>query len=391
MTARSELVASLDARMPSELYAVVRIVLALAALLRTFTLWPGLLAGEVQDLGNSAYGLVLSGDPSASLPLPPAGSAWFQVMLIVWVLAASCMLVGRWSRTSCAGVGLLAVWLPLATNSHRFNHLFVLGLFSLLLSAAAPGAAYSVDTQRGRAAASSPWWVGWCIRFQMSVIYLSAALTKLNEDFLSGGATYWALSRSALEAQTLLPQGPVFWIGLSVTVIALEGLIGLLLWVRRARVVVAGMFALLHPPFLLLASHPQQLSRLTVFTLTMVGGILFILPTQPVELRFDPRCASCAWFVGLADRLDLLRVLRIVPGTGPLQLRDDRGGTSGTLARLRVLDASPLTFLPAALLRLVPAGVRTRVLLAADCSCGTGADATTAGPATVSLSERPAR
>lgn len=119
-----------------------------------------------------------------SLPvLPQSGVALF---LGAWVLAGLAFCLGWHTRT--AGVLLLGFQVYSLALDHQLysNHLYLMALFTLLLTLADSGASFSLDAHRRGSVPYIPAWPVALMRVLVSIVYGFAVLAKLNAFFMSG-------------------------------------------------------------------------------------------------------------------------------------------------------------------------------------------------------------
>jgi hypothetical protein len=119
-----------------------------------------------------------------SLPvLPQSGVALF---LGAWVLAGIAFCLGWHTRT--AGVLLLGFQVYSLALDHQLysNHLYLMALFTLLLTLADSGASFSLDALRRGSVPYIPAWPVALMRVLVSIVYGFAVLAKLNAFFMSG-------------------------------------------------------------------------------------------------------------------------------------------------------------------------------------------------------------
>lgn len=345
---------------PAAPMAALRIVLGVAALLRVLPFVLALDDLERRVPSDSSIVLLFGGSADFWLPMSPA------VAVAVVVLFAICALlfaIGLFARP--AGLLLAAVTLS-ATHSFpafRFNHLYVLALLVALVAVSNSSSLWSVDARRkglGETAdrAVTAAWAPNLVRLQISIIYGFAAIAKLNEDFLSGATLHADVGRSVFFSG-VLPTTPWIWVPMAVVVVVAEFFLTFGLWWRRTAPAAIAVGLVLHLPFLVLATSSVQAMRLVVFSMLMIGSYLLAIDARPRSLlmKWDPNDASQSEFASLVARQDLFGVVTRVEEPGQLEVIGPGWSSSGAVARRRVLDRLPITFLVSPFLRLVPAKV----------------------------------
>ena len=118
--------------------------------------------------------------------LPP----WVMYLLFgVMALASIAIALGLFYRVSICIFFLLFTYVELIDVTNYLNHYYLVSLLAFLLCFMPLGDAHSLDVRRkGRASRRSfPAWMTWLLRFQVSVVYLYAALAKTGTDWLVHG------------------------------------------------------------------------------------------------------------------------------------------------------------------------------------------------------------
>lgn len=157
--------------------------------------------------------------------------AW--VIIAAWALWGSAFVLG-WHTRAAGALLALVIGSVIALDLQLYsNHLYLLGLLIVLTSVADAGAAHSLDARR-RGKRSVPRWPVVLVKAQVSLVYGFAALSKLNEAFLSGGIL------SGLVGEGLVPVPESFirfetMFPLALAAVAVEGFLSFGLWLRRTR------------------------------------------------------------------------------------------------------------------------------------------------------------
>jgi hypothetical protein len=105
---------------------------------------------------------------------------------IFWLVLALFFAAGFGTRVSgvlLTSAILLTIWIDQQFYS---NHLYLLGTAVALMSIAGAGSRLSIDARRGLVSPTVPRWSVLLIKFQLTSVYFFAAVTKLNDNFLSG-------------------------------------------------------------------------------------------------------------------------------------------------------------------------------------------------------------
>lgn len=344
-------------RVPSRPLALARVGVALAVLL---------------ELPNSARVLMKMDDPGIIrvplLPWTPAVNdslAW--VLIGLWGVGALALLLGWRTRRAAAALAVILAAVLLSDQQLFSNHLYLMVLLCGLLTFADSGAALSLDARRAGERADISRWPVWLLQFQISAVYVFAALAKVNPDFLSGSTVAASLRRVGPLAVPDAWRSMEPMLILAVVAVCAEAFVGLAIWSRRWRptafVVALGLHA-----FLAVWFAPTY--QLIVFGVAMLAVLVLFLDSAPGRVVvWDDGCGFCATWVRWFRRLDWLKALRFVPrsqlatsglpvtedaAARALQIVSSAGVHGGFAAVGRILEILPLSFLWAPLLRLPP-------------------------------------
>lgn len=349
----------IESRANARAAGVARVVIGLAAILKALVLAPVL--SRFSDPGVLRLPYVEWLPSVTDLPA--------ELVLAAWLTAAGAFTAGF--GTTWAGAALTAILAAVLMADQQLysNHLYLLTLLVGLLTVARAGSAVSVDARLGRGRNEISGWAPWLIRVQVSIVYLFAALSKVNATFLSG----------TVVAVTLRTEGPLAiplaWrtfepmATLSILAILTELFLAVALWLptwrRLAFVVGLGLHAGIAIWFV-------PTAELLVFALIILAPYLFFLaaPSRGAVVAWDDSCGFCRGWVTLFGRLDWLGALRFVPSSDPAALaelgipREDADRAlqlvaagrreQGFRAVVGVMELSPLGFLWAPILRLPP-------------------------------------
>lgn len=187
-------------------------------------------------------------------------------VLIAWAVSSVAFAAGFRPRIS-GTVLAISIGSSLLLDQQAYsNHLYLMTVLIALLAVSAPD----------RSSGPHDVVVGWPIqlmKLQITVVYVFAALTKLNEEYLSGAVLGAQLGRGLLD----LPEA-VATVGLFRTLaaasIVVELVIGIYLWVphRRRLAIVAGIA--LHGSITLLMAPTVQLAVFSA--LMLLSYLLFV-------------------------------------------------------------------------------------------------------------------
>jgi vitamin K-dependent gamma-carboxylase len=104
-------------------------------------------------------------------------------------LAALCVALGLYYRLAIALFFVLFSYAELTDVTHYLNHYYLVSLLALLMSFMPLSASGSLDVlhKPGSERSTLPAYMLYLLRFQVAVVYLGAALAKLNSDWLVHG------------------------------------------------------------------------------------------------------------------------------------------------------------------------------------------------------------
>jgi predicted DCC family thiol-disulfide oxidoreductase YuxK len=354
----TESAAWLSGDINSRIAAVMRWGMGIAVGLELISVLPHLLVLTREDVLRTPW-------VGPAVPLETVFAAGLAIVAAVSLLAFA---IGAF--TTLAGIILVAsLGAIMAVDQQLYsNHLYLMVLMVGLLVTARPGGALSVDAWRHGEEASAPALPLLLIRFQVSIVYLFAALSKINPDFLSG-----TVLNSYLRADGLLAI-PAGWRSfelmgaLSILTIILELALAIGLWLPRWRRTVMFIGLALHFGMVFWVNLPLQLAA---FSLVMWTSYLaFLAPERgSTKVVWDDSCDFCRGWVTWFRRLDWLRALEFVPisrlaSSGlPVSIDDaaeamhavtPASTVSGFRAVIQVLSVLPVSFLWAILLELPP-------------------------------------
>jgi predicted DCC family thiol-disulfide oxidoreductase YuxK len=316
----------------------------------------------------------------AWLPDPGHGLIW--ALFAVWTLLAAALTLGFRARLAAAGLALLAVLAMVLDEQVYSNHLALMAVLCALLTLGQPAAVWSLDARRRPAIATTPYWPVLLIKVQISTLYGFAALSKLNDVYLSGDV----LARSTWGVVSGL--GESILIAASAAGLAVELFLSVGLWSERLQRFAFPIGLCFH--LLILATFARPLPLIPFALLALSPYVLFLRAKPASRLViWDDTCAFCGRCVAVLRRIDLFGVHRFVgsgdpsafEGTGvtpfdaerAVQLVADRRRVEGYDAIRMALEVCPPTFLVAPLLRIPPIarlGRRAYRRVAARRACG---------------------
>ena len=272
-------------------------------------------------------------------------------LTVVWSLAALGFALGVKTRLCAALMVAIVAFVFAADQAIYAGYLYVVGLLTLLLTLAGGGAHAFGDG--AVAAADAPAWPITLAKVQVSLIYLFTATAKLNFHFLSG---------SILRNSLFVPfpsHWPQLWFQLlALLVILTEYFLGIGLWVRSIRPAAFVVGLAFHCSIVVLLKG-TVMDRLELF---VFGGATLTPYLFFVEAGFarrtviwDDRCDPCHRWMGRIRRLDWLGIHDFRPSSaGELQLIGIGAHHRGFVALREILEALPVSFLWAPVLRLRP-------------------------------------
>lgn len=274
------------------------------------------------------------------------GSVVSVALVGLWFGLGAALVLGWRSRWAAGGYALLVAALLAADPLFFNNHLYLMGLVAALLACTDCGAAWALDARRPDPVATVAGWPVFLLQAQVSITYAFAALSKTQEDFVSGLSLHTHLSQGPFAP--LLPAGIVdsfaVLAAVAVTVIAVQATLVWALWHPRWQDRAFTLGLVLHMPMVLLANSWHQALRLLVFNLLMWGLYLVFLrvPVAGRVVRWDPANPTAVGLVRVCRRLDWLRALSFVPAqAGPAGLAAASASGSDVQAlELRELDGS---------------------------------------------------
>jgi Vitamin K-dependent gamma-carboxylase len=239
-----------------------------AAPLRAFRVIIGLVAAAKSlEYAVSPYRGTLPRPLWSFLPTVPV-PVWTALSAVLFV-AGVLLALGRTARPA-ALVGGLTVFAFLLLAGYYANHAYLLATLLVMLSFT--GCAAREETVWGPPV--------YLIRAQISIVYLFAALAKINLDFLTGNELA-SLGFHSMLAPRWVMATPFLPAMAAATVVG-ELLVAIGLWIPRLRRYAIAVGVLLHLGMIAYIS-PGILGviELGLFAAMMIGGYLLFLPRSP--------------------------------------------------------------------------------------------------------------
>ena len=267
---------------------LTRIVVGIAALIRAIVAWRVLIRLTEPEALLTPY---VSWTPEPSVIL-------VVVIVSVWVVAGALFTIG-W-RVALTGPALLAaIVATLFIDQQGYsNHLYLMAWLVLLLVIADAGAGLNIS----RSDRPVVRWGVLLLMLQMSIVYGFSALTKLNDEFLSGEVLAGVVSGGPID----FPEGlrtPGFLSILAGVVIVVELYLALFMWRARYRPAAFVLGLGLHASITLLMESTLEL---LVFSLEMLALYPLFLSRERLVVVWDDACRFCAGWVRRFERLDVL-------------------------------------------------------------------------------------
>lgn len=251
-------------------------------------------------------------------PLPGNGMQWIFLALAATSLAAA---IGFLYRLTAPLVAVLLAYIFLLDQTRYLNHFYLMVILAGLLAVMPANRFLAIDTRLRitRPSGTVGAWTYRVLQAQLVLVYLFAALAKLNTDWLAGepiGSWMAARSDTSLLGGTL-PIGQLFthpWAGRAFAWggLAVDLLVPVLLLCRRTRwagVVVSALFHLLNSLVFNIGVFPWlMLGATTIFFDPSWPRRVFRLPEPDSDSRPAPRVL--VWLLVLHFAVQLALPLR---------------------------------------------------------------------------------
>lgn len=270
--------AMLDSTTSARPLALVRMALALAALLTAVEVW-------VKGLHVLAPSLLAI---PFVIELPRLPLALVPIFVGTWITIAILLLLGMWSRVASAMLCSACGYTLLMDQQLYSNHQYLLTLLLLLLVFSNSGACWGIDARRVGARARVAAWPVWLIKLQVSVVYGFAALSKMNAVYLSG---------VVIETQFIHPpawlvpptQLSLMFPLLAVLSIGMELFLAVALWSARWRYGALLVGIGLHG-FIVVAGASTPFAALEFTNFALISLAPYILFFWPLSAKSPLRC-----------------------------------------------------------------------------------------------------
>lgn len=258
--------------------------------------------------------------------MPRPSLSLVALLVVVWLVSALLFMVG-WKVSISGSVLMLTLLTVLGIDQQTYsNHLYLMLWLVGLMVLADAGAGLAISG-RDRPVVR---WPLILLMLQASIVYLFAALTKINDNFLSGEILAGALGGGILPFPGSL-RTPGLLSALALVVIAVELSVGILIWLPRYRPFAFALGLGLHVAIPLLM---QPTGELIVFSLEMLA--LYPLFLDPAGLEVT---APEAYPLDRLTRYDLLHQVTPTPGRLPvLTVKSRAMTTTGAKAEILILE-----------------------------------------------------
>lgn len=264
------LTAFLDERVDGQWLGIARIILGLAAVCK------GVVAGvSVYAYQNGDY---LS-FPYTRFELAAPSGITATVVSVAWIIFALFFMVGFGTRLSGALLAA-AIFLTIGIDQQLYsNHLYLLGSLTVLMTIAGPGARYSIDARRGLSDPTVPRWAVTLIMLQLTSVYFFAALSKLNDGFLSGAV----IERSFEPSMRDRIEQVISLEFLAVLAIGTELFLAFIFWSARGRLFALPVALGFHIVNVAIMDRGIAIN-LSIFALIMLSMMLVYFTDQEIRL-----------------------------------------------------------------------------------------------------------
>lgn len=270
----------LTERIPPRPVGLTRLLVGVAAVARAFVAWPVLSKLTEPETLRDPY---FAGLPDLTMTAVAA-------FVAVWVLSGIAFAIG-WKVGLSGPVLLLTIVATMALDRQAYsNHLYLMAWLVLLLSVADAGAGLNwrrLDREVVR-------WPVFLLMLQATIVYGFSAVTKVNDEFLTGEVLAGVLRGGPLPFPDSL-RTPAFLSAMAVVVIGVELSIALFLWSRHLRPYAFLLGLGLHVSILLFISDTAELA---IFGLEMIALYPLFLSTSPLRVTVSKpswrgRLATC--------------------------------------------------------------------------------------------------
>jgi hypothetical protein len=258
--------AFLDQRADGRALGIARIILGLAAILK------GIATATIVHSYQSGNYLSI---PYAISWLATPSGMFATGLSLLWIIFAFFFMIGFGARLSGALLAVVIFMIIAIDQQFYSNHLYLLGTAVVLLTLAGPGSRFSIDARRSRVEPTVPRWALLLIMLQLTTVYFFAAVTKLNEGFLSGAVMRRAFEPSMRERveQVIAPDV------LAPLTIGTELFLAFAFWSARLRLVALPVALGFHLLNVVIMGRSGTIN-LSIFALIMFSMMIVFFTTQ---------------------------------------------------------------------------------------------------------------
>lgn len=278
---------------------LARVVIGIAALIRSFVALPVLLALTEPTTLRVPYAVWVP-DPTTSLAV---------FLIFVWAVSAVLFTMG-WRVPLAGSTLLLSIVAVLALDQQTYgNHLYLMAWLVLLLTLAGAGSGLNLHREDRPVVR----WPVLLLMAQLSIVYGFSAATKFTETFLSGRVLGENLGTGPLGFPDALRTSS-FLSTVAVVALFVELFIAVFIWRRRFRPATFIFGLGLHVSIALFMAPTMDL---VVFSLEMFALYPLFLSQEKLVLIWDDSCGSCRDWVHRLRRLDSLQTVEPIAATDP--------------------------------------------------------------------------
>ncbi len=245
--------------------ALTRVLIGLAAMIKGVTFLPRLLILSHPDtLVVPVFGWMAT--PTQGL---------LAAISVAWLGAAGMFLLGLQVPVSGSVLTATLMFTLILDQQTYSNHLYLMALLTALATMADAGAA--LPFPRRQSTREVPLWGPFLIMSQVSVVYLFAAITKINETFLSGQVIVDSMKGGLIRPPDFLTTSGALRT-MALLTIAAELFLAVGFWFPKTRMLALLVGIGLHGSIVLLMGPP---SEFVAFGLVMLSAYPLFLRTLP--------------------------------------------------------------------------------------------------------------
>lgn len=246
---------AIDGEYPTKPVAIARAIVGATAAVRSIVAWGALRDIAVEDHLDAPW--------AGWLPAP--SEVTIGVTVGAWFFTSVLFAAGM--RTRLTGAALtVAIVATVALDQQIYsNHVYLMAILVALIAIASPA--------HGRA----PAWPVLVLKLQITVVYVFAALTKVNNDWLSGDILRRVIGTGLVEVPEALLRGP--WLAILVVVSELAIAVGLWFVATRPFALAMGVGMHIAIPLTMLGTV-----QLMVFSSLMLASY-FLFVAHPFSHR----------------------------------------------------------------------------------------------------------